>query len=218
MQLLVASAVALAACLVSANNALPSCASNPGGLLPPGRFTVWSNQYLSAGFPYRDTICTNAGGYMCYNPGSFAAPGTLIKSNLVIPSDCLPNPGTTYDQCLQIASLWANKINYCCPLWPDYPGGSYGFAPQLKANDPRALSAFPAAELNALGIPLNGMVKWVGNPDQPTRGGCRIAWDCIGRNKANCKASGPLCVWEGTAGCVEQQGYMKTLYCALNGC
>ena len=58
----------------------------------------------SPAFPRGQTICTNAGGMIYVD-----TVGKVVNSALVIPPECLPNPGTTESECSAINTLWNTK-------------------------------------------------------------------------------------------------------------
>jgi hypothetical protein len=135
-----------------------------------------SGTCFSGSFPRGPSLCTNAGGMIWSDDADVA-----IKSPFVIPSECMPSPKTTKEECTAINNLWNNKFKYCCPLFmngDDY-WGWYSTEPtslpQYKINDPAALSTFfnrpTSTFLDYIGYPNLPAAKWVGKGN---KGGCRL--------------------------------------------
>ena len=117
--------------------------------------------------------------------------------------------------------LSMHAVAFCCPLWGNgddmygnYDQDSSVFAPypQAKINNPAVLSSFfytPGDQLTYFGYPGLSAAKWVGKGN---KGGCKMFWDCSSnKDKASCKAHGGVCVWQGTAGCVESPTFLQNV-------
>ena len=143
-------------------------------------------------------MCTNAGGLIN------TATATGVASPFVIPRDCLPSKKTTEQECAAIASLWNSKFNYCCPFGSIFASSGTGIYPQVKKNDPKALSSWPSVLATKLGVVQP--VKWGGKGV-----GCHVFFDCSSyTTKEACKASGTVCVWEKNV-CLESSSFISKL-------
>jgi len=151
-------------------------------------------------YPQGDSICTLRGGIIYLDTTS-----SYIPSPFKIPSECLPSPGTTKDECNQINAMWNTKFRYCCPAQNDgddldYPGYDGPYPQIADASSPQAAGSFfqrPTSEWFADYLPEYKNLqatKWIGKGN---KGGCKLWSDCgSNKDKASCKAHGGICVWE----------------------